>query len=199
MWGVEEIPAAWTNPTHDRQAGVSRIPPLVGEDHTCTECGLSYTELTIEAAMEIVRSVPVAVRAAITPVSPEALRRRPRRGTWSALEYVCHLRDVYTTSTIRVHRARTEDRPTLEPMLNDLRARRFRYNEYAVGGVLDELAACVSGFGAEISRLTASDWERTVARLPGELRTARWLVRQAAHEGRHHLHDIRDCLNAAAL
>jgi hypothetical protein len=174
------------------------IPPLVGEDHICTECGLSYPELTIETAAQIIRSVPSAVRAAVTQVSPEALRRRPRLGTWSALEYICHLRDVYITSTIRVHRARTEDRPALEPMLNDLRARRFRYNEYAIGGVLDELAACVSGFCEEINRLTQSDCERTVTRLRGEERTARWLVRQAAHEGQHHLQDIRDCLSVPA-
>ncbi|MDA3664686.1 hypothetical protein PFJ02_22105 [Mycobacterium xenopi] len=45
------------------------------------------------------------------------------------IEYVCHLRDVYLTYTIRLHRARTEERPTLEPTLNDLRARRFRYND----------------------------------------------------------------------
>jgi len=34
-------------------------------------------------------------------------------------------------------------------------------------------------------------WELVVTRLPGEQRTARWLVRQAMHEGQHHLNDIR--------
>jgi hypothetical protein len=31
---------------------------------------------------------------------------------------------------------------------------------------------------------------RTATRLPGERRTVLWMVRQAAHEGLHHLHDI---------
>jgi hypothetical protein len=34
-------------------------------------------------------------------------------------------------------------------------------------------------------------WDRIATRLPGEDRTARWLVRQAMHEGVHHLGDIR--------
>ena len=46
----------------------------------------------------------------------------------------------------------------------------------------------------EISRVAASDWARTANRLPGEERTARWLVRQAMHEGVHHLGDIRTIL-----
>ncbi|MFJ7217902.1 DinB family protein [Amycolatopsis sp. NPDC098790] len=61
--------------------------------------------------------------------SRQDLRRRPAPGRWSALECLVHLRDVCVTYTIRVHRARTEDRPVLEPLLNDLRARRFRYND----------------------------------------------------------------------
>jgi hypothetical protein len=35
------------------------------------------------------------------------------------------------------------------------------------------------------------DWRRIGTRLPGEQRTARWRVRQAVHEGVHHLGDIR--------
>lgn len=106
------------------------------------------------------------------------------------IEYACHIRDVYATYTIRLHRARTEHGPALEPMLNDLRARRLRYNERDLDAVLDEIAANVAGFSDEIGRMSSSDWDRTVTRLPEETRTTRWLVRQATHEGIHHLGDI---------
>jgi hypothetical protein len=76
-------------------------------------------------------------------------------------------------------------------MLNDLRARRFRYNERDIGPVLDELAANVAGFCEEIARVGSGDWDRVATRMPGEQRSARWLVRQAMHEGVHHLADIR--------
>jgi len=79
---------------------------------------------------------------------------------------------------------RTEDRTALEPMLNDLRAARFRYNELAVGTVLDELAVTAAGLCDETTHTRSGDWDRFAIRLPGEARTARWLVRQAMHEGR---------------
>ncbi|WP_329044468.1 DinB family protein [Amycolatopsis sp. NBC_01488] len=171
----------------------SAVPPLAGEDHTCAGCGISYATLTIESARAIIGSLPGAA-GAVVEHAPRELRQRPAPDRWSALEYLVHLRDVCVTYTIRVHRARTEDRPVLEPMLNDLRARRFRYNDRGIEGVRDELAACAAGLGDEIDRLTPPDFDRTVTRLAGEHRTARWLVRQAAHEVTHHLDDIRRCL-----
>lgn len=42
-------------------------------------------------------------------------------------------------------------------------------------------------------------WDRLVTRLPGEHRTARWLVRQAMHEGQHHLDDISKTTSAVTL
>lgn len=166
------------------------IPPLPTEDHVCPECGFSYADTPVERVRRLVEVLPAEVRAAVAVVPDERLRRRPAAGVWSALEYVCHLRDVYVTSTIRLHRARTEDRPVLEPMLNDLRARRFRYNDREVGAVLEELAATVAGFCDELTRVRPEDWDRQVSRLAGEDRSARWLARHAAHEGQHHVGDI---------
>jgi Mycothiol maleylpyruvate isomerase N-terminal domain len=112
------------------------------------------------------------------------------------LEYVCHLRDVYVTSTIRLYRVRTEDRPLLEPMFNELRAARFSYNRRDLPAVLDELADANEGLRAEVSRVHGDQWDREGTRLPGETRTARWLLRQAMHEGVHHLRDIAEVRRA---
>lgn len=166
------------------------LSPLPGEEHVCAACGVAYAALTVADATAAVAAVPDHARAAALAVPEPARRRRPDRDTWSVVEYVCHLRDVYASSTLRLHRSRTEDDPVLEPMLNDLRARRFRYDERDLPAMLDELAATVAGFLDETRRLAAPDWERTATRLPGERRTARWLVRHAAHEGIHHLRDI---------
>jgi hypothetical protein len=59
-----------------------------------------------------------------------------------------------------------------------------------VDAVLTELDAAVRGFVDEVRRLNPTDWERVLTRRPNEQRTARWLVRHATHEGRHHLADI---------
>jgi hypothetical protein len=166
------------------------VPPLPGEDHVCPACRLDFTDLPVQVAAAIVAAVPDRARAAVAGQPDAALRRRPEPGTWSAAEYLCHLRDAFVATTIRLHRARTEERPVVEPMLNDLRARRFRYADCDVPAVLGELAAAAAGVADELRRVGPDGWDRCVTRLPGEERTVRWLLRNAAHEGRHHLADI---------
>ena len=149
---------------------------------------MSYPDTELDAAVAALRSVPAEVGAAVRAV-PEALRRvRPDPATWSVVEYACHIRDVFASFTIRLHRISTEDVPALEPMFADLRAVRFRYNDADLDGVLAELDTCVAGFLDEIAATT--DWDRTATRRADEPRTARWLVRQALHEARHHTRDI---------
>jgi hypothetical protein len=165
--------------------------PLPAPDHRCTECGFDYAAGSLDDALVRITQVPAAVRGAVVAVPPDRRHGRPAPGVWSVTEYVCHLRDVVVTSTIRLYRTRTEERPVLEPMLNDLRAARFRYDERDPVAVLDELDAAVAGLTDEVARFAAGDWARTATRLPGEERTADWLVRHALHEGVHHLQDIR--------
>lgn len=175
------------------------LPPLPEEDHRCLVCGFVYTEVSVDAAVELVRKLPDRVEAAVAGRADEHLRVRPSAGVWSALEYVCHLRDVYVVSTIRLYRTRVEDVPILEPMLNDLRVVRFRYNDRAMACVLAELRDDVAGFLEESERNTEETWQRTACRLPGEERSARWLLRQASHEGVHHVRDIEAVLEQVQL
>jgi DinB superfamily len=170
---------------------VATVPPWPDEDFTCAACGVRYPGLSVPAAVVLVAGLPTAAWKAVADLPDAVLRRRPPAGGWSVAEYVCHLRDVAVSYTIRLHRARTEDRPVLEPMRGDLRARRFRYADADVPAVLGELTAAAAGFTDEVHRMPPDGWDRVVVRLPGEERTARWLVRQAAHEARHHVADVR--------
>ena len=56
----------------------------------------------------------------------------------------------------------------------------------------------VAGFLDEVERTPADAWDRTATRQPHEIRTARWLVRQAMHEGVHHIRDIEAVGRAVA-
>jgi DinB superfamily len=173
------------------------LPALFGEDHACEVCHLSYPEVTVDAATELMRSLPARYDAAVGSVQGDLLRWRPPGGGWSVTEYTCHVRDVYATYMIRLHRARNEHEPAVEPLFGDLRADRLRYNDREMSAVLGELHANVAGFCEEIATVRANEWDRVVTRLPTERRTALWLVRQAMHEGEHHLHDVRRVLAAA--
>jgi uncharacterized damage-inducible protein DinB len=172
-------------------ASRAQLPPLAAEDHTCVDCALAYSEISIEDAISVIVDLPSAVREAVSAIPTEARRVRRDQQVWSVAEYLCHLRDVYLAFTIRLHRVRIEDRPAMEPMFNDLRAHRFRYNDCDFEATLAELAVAVAGFCEQVVRTDEGDWERIATRLPDEDRTARWLVRQAMHEGVHHLADIR--------
>src|SRR5689334_11507877 len=125
------------------------LPPLAAEDHVCDACGLSYADLAIIDAVAEIRDLPDAVRAAVAAVPRDRRRLRPASDVWSVTEYVCHVRDVFVGFTIRLHRARTEDEPVVDPMFGDLRAVRFRYADADVDAVLDELAHAAAGFRDE--------------------------------------------------
>lgn len=170
------------------------LPPLAPEDYMCATCEMAFLSLGVPDALAAISDVPHEVRNTVRGIAESHLRRRPTPDIWSVIEYVCHLRDVYATYTIRLHRARTEDSPSVEPMFSDLRAVRFRYAQLPLAPVLDELDDHIAGFCEEAATLAPADWQRTIARRPDEVRTASWLVRQALHEGRHHLADIRDVL-----
>ena len=67
---------------------------------------------------------------------------------------------------------------------------RQRYNEADVDATLDDLAGAAVRFADLLDTLDDGAWTRTASRRPGEERDVRWMARQTAHEGRHHLADI---------
>ena len=166
------------------------LPAWPAEDHACDSCSLAYAQVTVDDSVQAIQALPAQLRAAVDAVPSRFRRQRPDPSTWSVAEYACHIRDVLVSTTIRLHRGRTENAPTVDPMFNDLRADLFRYNQANLAAVLQETAAAMAGLCTETSRMNGPDWERFVLRQPGEQRTSRWLVRQAMHEGLHHLDDI---------
>ena len=171
-------------------AAIDAIPPLVPEDHVCDTCGLSYPRTDTEQAADMLDSLPTRYRQAVGGLTDAALRRRPEPGTWSAIEYLCHVRDVFDVYTDRINQTLAQEHPVLEPMRNDQRAVQGHYNDQNQREVLDALTEAAARLRALIAGITPAQRLRTATRLPGEERTLLWLIRQAAHEGIHHLHDI---------
>jgi DNA-binding HxlR family transcriptional regulator/uncharacterized damage-inducible protein DinB len=175
----------------DRWAtALDALPPLAPEEHTCTSCSMSYAETDIAAAADLLDSLPARYRRSVDGLSPATLRRRPEPGTWSITEYLCHVRDVFHVYTDRITRTLTQEQPVLEPMYNNRRAEQERYNDQDAAEVLDALTERAVALKTLITSITPEQLHRTATRLPGEQRTLLWLVRQAAHEGIHHLGDI---------
>jgi hypothetical protein len=169
---------------------MSDLPPLFAEDHVCGTCELAYEALEVHASLRLVEESTAALAALLPTLAEPGLRERPAPRVWSPVEYACHVRDVLLTYAVRVHRGVVEERPALDPMYGDWRAERFGYAATRVDVLVAELAVATAGLTAEVRVVPDGAWDRTVVRRPGETRTVRWLVRQAAHECVHHLADI---------
>jgi S-DNA-T family DNA segregation ATPase FtsK/SpoIIIE len=163
----------------------------------CEECGFDGESLSPADATTALRSFARRYRAPLTRFLPAEdgdaiVRQRPDPSTWSALEYACHVRDVFDVYATRVQRTLVEDTPTFESMDRDGRAERDRYNEQDPGAVADQLAANAERLAELLDGVDADDWERTAVNPYPEPapRTLLWMARNVVHEGSHHLLDI---------
>jgi len=175
---------------------MSDLPPLFGEEHACETCRLAYRDLDVDRCLALVAESTTALAELLPSLGEAILRGRQRPEVWSPVEYACHVRDVLLTFAVRVHRGVVEDRPMLDPMYADWRAERFGYGATRLDVLLAELTAAAEGFADEVRAVPDDAWGRLVVRRSEEVRTVRWLVRQAAHECVHHLADVRAGLSS---
>jgi hypothetical protein len=127
------------------------------------------------------------------------MRAHPIEDTWSALEYACHVRDVFQVQRERLQRALLEDGYQPAPMGRDERVIEHRYNEQDPSTVADELAAAADELAGDIDAFGPTDVERTmIYNYPEHVeRPLSWVVQHTVHEGEHHLLDIGRVQRAA--
>jgi S-DNA-T family DNA segregation ATPase FtsK/SpoIIIE len=163
----------------------------------CEECGLDADSVSPADATASLRAFARRYRAPLTRFLPgedgdAIVRQRLDASTWSALEYACHVRDVFEVYADRVRRTLAEDTPTFESMGRDERAQRERYNEQDPSAVAEQLAGNAERLAVLLDDVDASDWDRTAVNPYPEPapRTLLWMARHVVHEGSHHLLDI---------
>src|SRR2546426_162442 len=88
----------------------------------------------------------------------DRIRQRSSPWSWSALEYACHMRDVFALYSDRVRRVVAEDGPELHGMERDGLAIRDKYNEQDPAAVIDQLEANGNAFAAVLAGLSPADW-----------------------------------------
>ena len=170
----------------------------------CAECGFSHGSLDSEDAPSALRGLGTRYRVPLTrglkgEELDELLRAHPLEGTWSALEYACHYRDVLSIQRERLSVARAQDGYAPEPMRREERVTELAYNEQDPVRVADDVAANAEAVAAYVETFGPSDWTRTMTyNFPErEGRQLTWVVRHTVHEGEHHLLDIGRVLRAA--
>ncbi len=156
---------------------------------SCATCGFEPDDLSPQDAVDYLQKLPTNWRSALAvhldDADPgRALSGRSTATAWSALEHAGHVRDVVHALDIRLQRVLREDGPTIPETHVTPPA---GANEQGLAVILAALTMTADQMSGTVDRTPASAWARTAQRRQRPV-TALDLVREAVHEGRHHLH-----------
>ena len=156
-------------------------------DRRCEQCGFDASSVP---GRTVADALTVAVaRWRVVLAQPEA-RRRPDPGTWSALEYGAHVRDVCRVFDERLRLMLTEDDPLFDSWDQDQTALDDGYRDQAPDRVAEELAAAAAAFAMHLAAVPDDAWSRPGRRSDGSVFTVDTLSRYFLHDVLHHLHDV---------
>lgn len=157
----------------------------------CDGCAFDYDREDPSGSGRAIVAAADRLASLLTDGVGEVGRRRDP-GTWSPLEYGCHVRDVLVVQRERVLLARRVENPLLEPMGRDERAEHDGYAEQDPAAVARQLGDAARLLENVLDRLGPDGWSRTVRYNypePAE-RSLAWVAVHTHHEARHHLLDV---------
>ncbi len=138
-------------------------------ERPCPECGLDTQSFSREAVAGMIRANAEAWQDVLAGGGPGDVRHRPSPGVWSALEYGCHVRDV------------------------------FRLYDERLGLMLsvdDGLRAAAEVIAARFEGVSGDQWQRAGVRSDGARFTVESFARYFIHDPIHHLHDVTGARHA---
>ncbi|MCW2521829.1 MAG: methyltransferase type 12 [Frankiales bacterium] len=156
-------------------------------ERPCPECGFDAAKLSGREVPAIVRDAVVAWAGVLA--RPDAAVR-PEPLLWSALEYGCHTRDVFSIFGARTRLILEQDEPTFANWDQDETALTERYWEQQPSVVAGELAAAGEQIAVQFENVEPDQWHRVGLRSNGSVFTIDTLGRYFAHDVVHHLWDV---------
>jgi DinB superfamily len=153
----------------------------------CPECGFDAPSLDVHDIPELVRENAASWRAVL---ARPHVRRRPRPGVWSPLEYGCHVRDVFHLYERRLQLMLAEEDPLFANWDQDATAVAERYDEQEPAVVAAELLQAAEVLASSFAALTEDQWNRPGRRSDGAVFSVRSFGRYLVHDPVHHLADV---------
>ena len=158
-------------------------------EQACPECGLDTRTVEPTEVAGMVRSVTVSWREVLA--GPAAsVRARPGPEKWSALEYGCHVRDVFRRFEERLHLMLSEIDPVFPNWDQDATAVDEDYAGQDPLVLTDELSEAGARIADSFAAVTGDEWHRTGARSDGARFTVATFARYFVHDPIHHLYDV---------
>jgi hypothetical protein len=118
------------------------------------------------------------------------VRTRPSDDKWSALEYACHVRDVFSLFDKRLALMLEQDDPLFENWNQDATAIADRYEEQDPEQVASELKRTGAVLADRFDSVPPGAWTRRGRRGDGAAFTIDTFSRYLLHDPVHHLHDV---------
>jgi hypothetical protein len=158
-------------------------------DRRCPECGFEAAATPSDQVASMVRDNAQQWTEILTAGGP--LVQRPADDQWSAVEYACHVRDVFRIYLQRLHLMLVEDNPTFPNWDQDATALEDRYADQDPREIAVQLDRAASALADGFAGLTDQQWARTGARSDGANFTVDTFALYMIHDPIHHLHDVR--------
>ena len=153
----------------------------------CPECGLNTRSFPREDLPAMIRSNAAAWRA---PLAAPQAADRPRPDTWSALEYGCHVRDVFSLYDYRLTLMLSEDDPLYPNWDQDDAAVAGRYGSQDPADTAAALVAAAEAIATRFAAVTPAQWLRPGRRGDGASFSVETFGRYFIHDPVHHLYDV---------
>lgn len=158
-------------------------------DRGCPECGFDTSSVELAAVGDMVRENASTWQRVLA--RPD-VRERPEPGTWSALEYACHVRDVFRIYLERLDLMLTEAGPHYANWDQDETAVAERYDLAEPARVAAELTTAAAAIADRFDSVEPSQADRTGFRSDGASFTIGSFARYFVHDPIHHLWDVRE-------
>jgi DinB family protein len=158
-------------------------------DRACPECGFDGTGVARADVGRMTRASAAAWRAVLVRPRDE-VTARPSDDRWSALEYACHVRDVFRIFDERLALMLSQDGPDFANWDQDETAVTDRYAEQDPAVVSDELDEAATTIADRFDSVAGDQWERTGNRSDGSRFTVESFARYFIHDPVHHLDDV---------
>jgi hypothetical protein len=156
-------------------------------EQPCPECGFDAVGIACTDVSSALRE-----NASKWPglLGSSLARKRPSDSQWSALEYGCHVRDVFRIFDWRLALMLEQDDPLFENWDQDRTAIEERYDEQDPQQVGAELRSAGDALADRFDVVPPSGWTRTGRRSDGSAFTIDLFSRYLLHDPVHHLHDV---------
>ncbi len=157
-------------------------------ERPCRECGFDRRNVTVRQVPGMIRQTATVWCAVLARGT--AVTTRPSDDRWSALEYGCHVRDVFRIFDARLALMVIQDDPEFPNWDQDKTAVDNCYDLQDPAEVGAELSEAAERLAVDLGRALRSSPGRTGRRGDGARFTVDTLACYLIHDPIHHLQDV---------